>query len=165
MSKTVALAAISLIAGTLTAAAASPSPQISGAPPNEWRGVAYLTAVAGCPANSYSVNNMLRFRFSPASLGTNDTKSRLSFFQDYFGISYVTTGTFFGAAAVTASSGYTGGGTTGTATNVPTIKLVLDAPTSLTTTSMSIALHGTITNFYDSAGCTVSFRATGSKRP
>lgn len=137
---------------------------ISSPPPNEWRGVAYLTAVSGCPANSYAVKNMLRFRFSPASLGANDTKSRLSFFQDYFGISYVATGTFFSSSPVSATSGYTGGGTS-TASTSPTVKLILDAPASITTTTDAIALHGTITNFYDSTGCTVSFRATGSKRP
>lgn len=163
MFRTIAFASVALVAGTV-AAAALDAPAISAAPTNEWRGVAYLTAVSGCPANSYAVGNMLRFRFSPANLAGNDTKSRLSFFQDYFGQSYVAVGTFFSASPVTAGGGYTGGGTS-TAANVPKVTMTLDAPASLTAASMAIAVRGTITNFYDTAGCTVSFRATGSKRP
>lgn len=162
MFKVLAISAVFAVAGACQAGAVEP--QISASPKVEWRGAVYLTAVSGCPSGSYAVGNMLRLRYSPNTLGGNDTKSRLSFFQDYFGQSYVAVGTLASGSAVTASGGYTGGGTSGSFAVAPTVTISsLTSP--LLATTKAIAIEGTIANFYDTAGCTVSFRGSGALRP
>lgn len=146
-------------------------------PPYEWRGTAYVTSTTtSCPSSAPTAKQMLRFRFSQANLvsGTtkNDTKSRLSFFTDYFGISFVKSDPYVNAKTYSVSGGFTGAGTSTyptTSDNIqPTANLTLVAPTSfasLTTSTAAIQMTGTIANFWDTSGCTMTFTASALKRP
>jgi hypothetical protein len=102
-------------------------------------------------------------RYSPPGLGTNGPATEVSLFGQSFADNYsLATGTLIGTTfkpVVGIHAGRTGYSFSST------MRIASQSPSPLAATSKSVSFLGGITNFDDSTGCTVGFRASGSLRP
>lgn len=147
------LAAAVFAIGTASASAAT-----------EFRGSLCITKTnAACSAGGWGVGDCLLMRFSPPNVGTNGPKTELSLFGQAFADNYsLASGTLIGTTMKPVSAVHIG--REGYAFST-TARFTLQTPKVPTTTTESILIRGSIANFGDTTGCTVTFRATGVNRP
>ncbi len=138
---------------------------VSGASANtvEFRGAACITSVnAACAPFGWTVGDCMLMRYSPRSLGTNGPATELSLFGQSFSDNYsLATGNPVGTVFQPVVGIHVG--RTGYSFS-PKMRFTSQSPAALGT-SKSVTLAGNITNFDDSTGCTVGFRASGTRRP
>jgi len=137
--------------------AASVTPSVAGIV--EWRGAAVLTAVSGC-GTDWLAGNSIPFRYRPSGIPGNDTSSKFGFHQTFFAHAYQHSGRFpktMVAVDAVYISAY--GGLFATPAK---FQMTSITPAAYTATTPSLAFVGSIENFGNTAGCNVSFRASGA---
>ncbi len=130
----------------------------------EFRGAACITSVnAACTPFGWTVGDCLLMRFSPRSLGTNGPATELSLFGQSFSDNYsLATGNPVGTVFQPVIGIHVGRTGYSFSSNM---RFTSQSPAPLLASSKSVTLAGNLTNFDDSTGCTVGFRATGTLRP
>lgn len=130
----------------------------------EFRGGFCVTAVnSSCAAFGWTVGDCLLMRYSPPNVGTNGPATEMSLFGQSFSDNYsLPSGSLVGTLYKTVVGLHVG--RTGYSFS-PTMRFTSQIPNPPTATTKSVALAGNITNFDDSTGCEVAFRASGALRP
>jgi hypothetical protein len=128
-----------------------------------WQGDLFVTAAnAGCASTGFSKGDFFRAVYLPRNLGTNGPDTRLSFIgsrhaQRYIkanaaygnGIWHGTTITGLSAGLLNYNSNMVGAAA---------------APAVPAATTQTVVLRGTLTNFFGTVGCTVSFSGSLGKQ-
>jgi len=126
-------------------------------------GICITSAAAACSTGSWKVGDCLDMRYRPPGLLGNGPATRLSFFTNDFAENYtLPTGTLIGTTYKTVN---------GTAieevarTFTAQMRITAQSPATLTATSNFVSSTGNIQDFDAVTGCTVGFRASGTRRP
>lgn len=130
----------------------------------EFRGSACLTeASPACSAAGWQVGDCFLMRYSPPGLGANDSSTEFSLFGQSYADNYsLNTGSLIGSTmkpVVGLHIGRTGYSFSST------MKIQGQKPTPLQSGSPSVNFTGSLSNFGDTANCTVRFTAAGVNRP
>ena len=130
----------------------------------EFRGALCLaTTTSACSTAGWNVGDCFLMRYSPPMLGTNGTGTEVTLVGQSYADNYsLSTGDLIGTTmkpVVGLHIGRTGYSFSST------MRIQAQKPSPLLSTSKSVSFVGNISNFADSANCSVSFRASGSLRP
>lgn len=130
----------------------------------EFRGALCLTsATAACSTAGWNVGDCFLMRYSPPLLGTNGTGTEVTLVGQSYADNYsLDTGNLTGTTMKPVIGLHIG--RTGYAFS-STMRIQNQKPSPLLSTSTSVNFTGNISNFADSANCTVAYRASGSLRP
>lgn len=130
----------------------------------EFRGSACLTKLSSaCSSAGWQIGDCFLMRYSPPNLGTNGPSTEFSLFGQSYADNYsLDTGSLIGSTmkpVVGLHIGRTGYSFSST------MKIQGQKPNPLQTGSPTVNFTGSLSNFGDTANCTVSFTASGVNRP
>lgn len=130
----------------------------------EFRGAACITSVtAACSAAGWSAGDCLLLRYSPPMLGSNGAATEFTLVGQSYADNYsLATGSLVGATNKAVVGLHVG--RTGFAFN-STMRIQSQQPSPLLSTSKSVSFTANVTNFDDTASCSVNLRASAANRP
>lgn len=130
----------------------------------EFRGSLCLTkTAAACSTDGWQVGDCFLMRYSPPKLGTNGTSTELTLVGQSYADNYsLASGSLIGSKMTPVVALHIG--RTGYSFN-STMRIQGQKPNPLLSSSPSVSFTGSLSNFGDSANCTVDFTASGVNRP
>jgi hypothetical protein len=129
----------------------------------DWYGGGVITNVVNCPNGNFgtSVNKVFNARFLPANIGTNGTKSSLSFLNQHWAQGYALTGVFTSTfKTVTAQTIARFPGPSGYTVQV---RVTSQTPATISATTPMITLKGQVkgfSGFPTNNNCVADFNVT-----
>lgn len=129
----------------------------------EFRGGMCIVSTSSlCAADGWNIGDCLLLRYSPPNLGTNGPTTEFSLLGQSSADNYsLASGSLVGTTLKAVAGKHVG--RAGSSFN-STMRITSQSPVP-TATSRFVNLQGNITNFNDTTGCTVGFRASATRRP
>lgn len=128
-----------------------------------WQGDLFVTAAnAGCASTGFAKGDFFRATYLPHSLGSNGADTRLSFIGSRHAQRYLKANAAYGNGTWRGTT--ITGLSAGLLTYNSTMSSASVSPASPTSSTQTVVLKGTLTNFFGTTGCTVSFSGSLGKQ-